>query len=61
MGFIHADHLEKNLSAYAVEEKLLARVIYCCNNPPTIFLSEKHKNLNRYEPKRPLYSAVNKP
>ena len=61
VGFIHADHLEKDLKTYAVEEKLLARVIYACNNPPTLYLSEKHKKMNVYQPIRPLYSMVNKP
>lgn len=61
LGFIHADHLDKNIKAYVADEKILARVIYSCNNPPTLFLSEKHKNLSIYHPKRLLYSAVAKP
>lgn len=61
VGFIHADHLEKDLSVYAADEKILARVIYACNNPPTIFLSERHKNISTYQPKRPLYAIAKKP
>lgn len=60
-GFIHADHLAKSVISYSNEEKILARIIYTCNNPPTIFLSEKHRNLQKYDPKRPIFSAVEKP
>lgn len=61
IGFIHADHLVKPLESYTNDEKIMARVIYQCNNPPTIFLSERHKTIKTYEPARPLYSAVAKP
>lgn len=61
VGFIHADHLAKPLSTYTVDSKILARVIYACNNPPTLFLSERHVNLSVYEPKRPLYASLEKP
>jgi hypothetical protein len=61
IGFIHADHLTKSLSSYSVEEKIIGRIIYACSNPPTLFLSEKHRTLQKYEPIRDLYSVVSKP
>lgn len=39
IGFIHADHLTKHLESYAVDEKIVARIIFYCVNPPMIFLS----------------------
>lgn len=56
IAYIHVDHLNRDISSYVVDEKLNARVIFLCINPPTIYLSEKHLNLSPYEPKRPLYS-----
>lgn len=61
VGFIHVDHLENNLEYYAVDSKIEARVIYSCLNPPLIFLSQRHTNLYKYNPKRVLYSPVSKP
>lgn len=61
MGFIHADHLDNNLDFYAVDAKIEARIIYSCLNPPFIFLSQRHVNLHRYQPKRALYFSVSKP
>jgi hypothetical protein len=61
VGFIHIDHLTKKLESYIVGEKLLARIIFYCVNPPTLYLSEKHVNLSVYEPKNELYSEVAKP
>jgi hypothetical protein len=61
VGFIHADHLVKPLESYTIEEKLMARVIYLCNNPPMIFLSERHRVLKKYEPERVVYEALEKP
>lgn len=61
VGYIHADHLSKALTSYAVDEKFQARVIYQCANPPSIYLSERHKSLMPYTPERPLFSAVKKP
>jgi hypothetical protein len=61
VGFVHADHLARPLEAYTNDEKLMARIIYQCNNPPMIFLSERHKTLSTYEPQRDLYEAVEKP
>ena len=48
VGFIHADHLVRPLDSYANDEKMLVRVIYQCNNPPMIFLSERHKTIKPY-------------
>lgn len=39
VGFIHYDHLNKKLESHVVGEKLMARVIFYCINPPTIYLS----------------------
>ncbi len=39
----------------------MARVIFYCINPPTIYLSEKHVDLSVYEPKNALYAEVKKP
>ena len=61
IGYIHADQLLKNIDSYSVDEKILAIVIFYCVNPPTIYLSEKHRNLSKYEPKRDLFAAVKKP
>lgn len=61
IGFIHADHLNRPLESYSHEEKLLTRVIYQCNNPPMIFLSERHRSLKIYEPSRSIYETVKKP
>lgn len=61
IGFIHADHLVKPLESYTIEEKLMARVIYLCNNPPMIFLSERHRVLKKYEPERDVYESLEKP
>jgi len=61
VGFIHADHLVKPVESYANDEKLLARIIFQCINPPTLFLSERHRTIHIYEPVRELYSAVLKP
>jgi hypothetical protein len=52
IGFIHADHLSRPLQSYANEERILSRVIYACNNPPTLYLSERHRDLRPYQPKR---------
>lgn len=60
-GFIHHDHLENNMDFYTLDAKIEARVIYSCLNPPFIFLSQKHTNLHRYQPKRILYSPAFKP
>lgn len=49
-GFIHADHLNNRLSAYVVDEKILARVIFRCANPPAIYLSQRHVLLTPYSP-----------
>ncbi len=61
VGFVHADHLTKPLDSYANDEKMLVRVIYQCNNPPMIFLSERHRTIKPYEPERTVYSLVAKP
>lgn len=61
VGFIHVDHLDNNLDYYAVDAKIEARIIYSCLNPPLIYLSERHANLHKYNPKRALYSTVSKP
>ena len=61
IGFIHADHLVKPFESYTNDEKLMARVIYQCNNPPMIFLSERHRTIKAYEPERKVYEAVAKP
>ena len=51
-GFIHADHLDNSLSSYSNDDKIQARVIYLCSNPPLIYLSQKHVDLNPYQPSR---------
>jgi ribosomal protein S1 len=48
IGFIHADHLVRPLDSYTNDEKMMARIIYQCNNPPMIFLSERHKTIKTY-------------
>lgn len=40
---------------------MLARVIFYCINPPTLYLSEKHVDLSVYEPKHELYGEITKP
>lgn len=61
IGFIHVDHLDNNLDFYAVDAKIQARIIYSCINPPFIYLSQRHVNLHTYQPKRALYTPINKP
>lgn len=39
VGYIHIDHLNRDLSSYVVGEKLKARIIFLCVNPPTLYLS----------------------
>lgn len=56
VGFVHCDHLGRGLEGYAVGEKMLARIIFYCVNPPTLYLSEKHVDLSTYQPKHQLYS-----
>ena len=51
-GFIHSDHLSNSLKSYSKDDKLLARVIFLCANPPIIYLSQKHVDISPYQPTR---------
>lgn len=61
LGYIHMDHLERPLNSYINDEKINARIIFYCVNPPALYLSERHVNLNIYEPDRELYQPIKKP
>ena len=55
------DHLERPLNSYINDEKIHARIIFHCVNPPALYLSERHVNLTIYEPERDLYQPMKKP
>ena len=61
LGFLHMDHLARPLESYLANEKISARVIYYCLNPPAIYLSERHVSIPIYQPERDLYQSLPKP
>lgn len=57
-GYIFIDHLVRDIEEYKEGETFESRIISLSTNPPKIFLSEKHIDLEPYQPKHPLYSGL---